>query len=63
MLIYICVYIHTGKTASKRAWSKRAKRRILVLGWNERGEKTIKEIATVCPKGSEIVTLNGKPEM
>jgi hypothetical protein len=27
------------------------------------GEKTIKEIATVCPKGSEIVTLNGKPEM
>jgi hypothetical protein len=30
MLIYICIYIHTGKSASKRAWSKRAKRWIPV---------------------------------
>jgi len=38
-----------------------SKRRVLMLGWNERGQETLKEIADVLPPGSRISMLQKAP--
>uniref|UniRef100_A0A7S1EJ47 RCK C-terminal domain-containing protein n=2 Tax=Hemiselmis andersenii TaxID=464988 RepID=A0A7S1EJ47_HEMAN len=46
--------------AKDKGFRMRPKRHVIVLGWNERGEKTLREIAEVLPKGSKITTLQDK---